>query len=161
MDRVQERLVPSTKIIEPSLIARNPDLTGVYTFPISLAIPADAHPSLAVEYGRVSWKLKAHVHRPGALTARLSATHDVTVVALPNEDDTEDTGNILVERFWGDQLHYIFFISGKIFPVGGVIPLELRLLPMAKIRIAHIVMSIEGARSQHHSRFNVRQRRVC
>ncbi|KZV69990.1 hypothetical protein PENSPDRAFT_752914 [Peniophora sp. CONT] len=116
---------------------------GVYTFPISLAIPADAHPSLAVEYGRVSWKLKAHVHRPGALTARLSAVHDVTVVALPSEDDTEETGNILVERFWSDQLHYIFFVSGKIFPVGGVIPLELRLLPMAKIRIAHIVMSIE------------------
>ncbi|VDC02698.1 unnamed protein product [Peniophora sp. CBMAI 1063] len=116
---------------------------GVYTFPISLAIPADAHPSLAVEYGRVSWKLKANVHRPGALTARLSAAHDVTVVALPSEDDTEESGNILVERFWSDQLHYIFFVSGKIFPVGGVIPLELRLLPMAKIRIAHIVMSIE------------------
>jgi hypothetical protein len=41
------------------------------------------------------------------------------MVATPQEDDLEETENILVERQWEDQMRYLIALSGKAFTIGG------------------------------------------
>ncbi|KAJ7125134.1 hypothetical protein C8R44DRAFT_830961 [Mycena epipterygia] len=116
---------------------------GTYTFPISFAIPPNSPPSMECPYGRVVWRLKANVHRPGAFAARMTAVRDVVVVAAPTEDDTEDTENIVVERHWEQQLQYLISISGRSFPIGGVVPVTFNMMPMAKVKIHRLAMYLE------------------
>ncbi|ETW74835.1 hypothetical protein HETIRDRAFT_482638 [Heterobasidion irregulare TC 32-1] len=137
---------------------------GTYTFPISFAIPLNMPPSLECDYGSVSWRLKAQVHRPGAFTTKLTALRDVVIVASPSDDDTEDTENIIVERFWDNQLQYLLSISGRMFHIGGTIPIHMSFLPMAKMKIHRLSVILEervdyyvqmkrSARSEQTNRF--------
>lgn len=63
-------------------------------------------------YGTVVWRLKANVHRPGTFASRLHAVREVMVIAVPMEDNTEETETIVVERHWEQQLQYLISISG-------------------------------------------------
>ncbi|KAI0753124.1 hypothetical protein C8Q80DRAFT_1150163 [Daedaleopsis nitida] len=116
---------------------------GVYTYPISFAIPANAPPSLHVDYGSVIWKLKAVVHRPGAFTTKLTASQEITVVATPGEDDTEESESIIVERQWDTQMQYIIVISGRSFSVGGTMPISVTFMPWTKMKVHRISVLIE------------------
>ncbi|VDC02678.1 unnamed protein product [Peniophora sp. CBMAI 1063] len=116
---------------------------GTYTFPISFSVPPNMPPTLACFYGTVNWRLKATVHRPGVLTQKMSATSDVTLVAAPSEDDTEDTENIVVERFWDDQMQYVFTISGRMFTIGNTVPIDMTFLPMSKMKIHRLSVYLE------------------
>ncbi|GAA6003870.1 hypothetical protein JCM10207_006445 [Rhodosporidiobolus poonsookiae] len=116
---------------------------GTYTFPISIPVPASLPPSLACEFGNVTYQLKAYVHRAGALTANLTASTDVTLVSTPSEDDTEENESIVVERLWDLQCKYHVAISGKSFPIGGQIPISIRLNPMAKIKLYRVTAQLE------------------
>ncbi|KAJ7686591.1 hypothetical protein B0H17DRAFT_1072044 [Mycena rosella] len=118
---------------------------GTYTFPISFTIPPNAPPTLQCPYGTVVWRLKANVHRPGAFAARMTAAREVVVIAAPTEDDTEDMENILVERHWEQQLQYLISISGRSFPIGGMVPVTLTLMPLAKVKIHRFSIYLEGA----------------
>lgn len=118
--------------------------SGTYTFPISFAIPANMPPSLECDYGSVSWRLKAQVHRPGTFTSKLTAARDVIIVACPSEDDTEDTENIVVERFWDNQLQYLLSVSGRMFHIGASIPINMNFLPMTKMKIHRLSIVLEG-----------------
>ena len=118
---------------------------GVYTYPISFAIPASSPPTLNCEFGSVVWRLKAFAHRPGAFTAKLSATKDVTVVASPGEDDTEETESIIVERSWDSQMQYLIAISGRSFPIGSIIPFSITFVPWTKMKVYRLSVVIEGA----------------
>jgi arrestin-related trafficking adapter 3/6 len=84
------------------------------------------------------------VHRPGAFTSKLTAVHDVILVATPGEEDTEESDNIIVERLWDDQLQYIITISGKSFPIGGHIPVSFILMPLEKVNVYRISILLEG-----------------
>ena len=95
-------------------------------------------------YGSVCWRLKARVHRPGALTPKLSASHEVIVVASPSENDRDDTDNVTIERFWEDQMQYMLTVSGRVFPIGGTVPITLTILPMAKVKIFGLTVQLEG-----------------
>jgi arrestin-related trafficking adapter 3/6 len=117
---------------------------GTYTFPISFAIPSHVPPTLECTYGSVCWRLKATVHRPGAFTPKLSATREVTLVASPSEDHRDDTDNAIIERCWEDQLQYILSVSGRVFPLGGTVPITLTLLPMAKVKVFKVLVQLEG-----------------
>lgn len=101
-------------------------------------------PSLECDYGSVSWRLKAQVHRPGTFTSKLTAARDVIIVACPSEDDTEDTENIVVERFWDNQLQYLLSVSGRMFHIGASIPINMNFLPMAKMKIHRLSIVLEG-----------------
>ncbi|KAA1470394.1 hypothetical protein DENSPDRAFT_923149 [Dentipellis sp. KUC8613] len=116
---------------------------GTYTFPISFAIPSNVPPTLTCDYGSVTWRLKAYVHRPGTFTTKLTALRDVILVASPSEDDTEDTENIVVERLWDDQLQYRLAVSGRMFHIGGEMPVYMSFLPMAKMKIHRISVILE------------------
>ncbi|TBU31123.1 hypothetical protein BD311DRAFT_148572 [Dichomitus squalens] len=116
---------------------------GVYTYPISFAIPASAPPSLSVDYGSVTWKLKAVVHRPGAFKTKMTASQDITVVATPGEDDTEDSESIIVERQWDSQMQYLIVISGRSFAIGGTMPISITFMPFTKMKVHRISVIVE------------------
>ncbi|KAG6828251.1 hypothetical protein H0H92_008639 [Tricholoma furcatifolium] len=116
---------------------------GTYTYPISFAIPANSPPTLHCNYGTVTWRLRATVHRPGAFKAKLAASREVVVVISPTEEDTEDSENIIVERHWEQQLQYLISISGRSFYIGGTVPITFTLLPLAKMKVHRISVFIE------------------
>lgn len=118
--------------------------SGIYTYPISFAIPGNSPPTMECDYGSVTWKLKATVHRPGAFKAKLTASREVMMIACPTEDDTEDTENIIVERHWDSQLQYLISISGRSFYIGGTVPVTFTMMPLTKIKIHRISVLIEG-----------------
>jgi arrestin-related trafficking adapter 3/6 len=117
---------------------------GTYTYPISFAIPGHAPPSLECNHGSIRWRIKATVHRPGTFSTRLAASRDIVVVACPTEEDTEDTENIIVERLWDYQLQYLISISGRMFHIGGSVPITFTFMPLAKVKIHRIAVYIEG-----------------
>ena len=116
----------------------------MYTFPISFTIPSYMPPTLSCDYGSVTWRLKANVHRPGVFTPKLSASREVMFVAVPSEDLREDADGFAIERIWGDQMQYTVSVSGRMFPIGGTIPVTLTFLPMAKVRIYKISAQLDG-----------------
>lgn len=98
------------------------------------------------DYGSVVWRLRATAHRPGTFKAKLTASREVTMIACPTEEDTEDTENIIVERHWDQQLQYLISISGRSFYIGGTVPVTFTLMPLAKVKIHRISVFIEGMR---------------
>ncbi|GAA5890874.1 hypothetical protein JCM5296_003450 [Sporobolomyces johnsonii] len=116
---------------------------GTYTYPISIPVPGTLPPSLTCEFGHVTYSLKATVVRAGALTSNLTATTEVTLVSTPGEDDTEETESIVVERFWETQMKYHVALSGKSFPIGGQIPITIRLSPLAKVKLYRVSAQLE------------------
>lgn len=92
---------------------------GTYNYPISFPIPVDAPPTIHAEFGSVSYRLKATVVRVGALTPNLVDEMEVMMIASPQEDDLEETENVIVERQWEEQMRYQITLHGKAFPIGG------------------------------------------
>jgi hypothetical protein len=117
---------------------------GTYSYPITFTIPFDSPPTLQADYGSVCWRLKAHVHRPGAFNVKLSAEREVVVVSCPTEEETEDTENIIVERTWEQQLQYLISVSGRAFFIGGTVPVSMVLMPLEKVKVHRIMIYIEG-----------------
>jgi hypothetical protein len=79
----------------------------VYNYPISFPIPPSAPPTIHTEFGSVVYRLKATVVKVGALTPNLIEDIEVTMVASPQEDDTEETENVIVERQWEEQMRFV------------------------------------------------------
>jgi hypothetical protein len=52
----------------------------------------------------VTYRLKATVVRVGALTPNLTEEVEVCFIATPQEDDLEETENVIVERQWEEQM---------------------------------------------------------
>lgn len=92
---------------------------GVYNYPIAFSIPADSPPTIHADFGSVVYRLRATVFRAGALSPNFVDEQEVTLVASPTEEDTEETENVIVERQWEDQMSYLIALSGKAFPIGG------------------------------------------
>jgi hypothetical protein len=116
---------------------------GVYNYPISFTIPPNAPPTVHAEFGSVTYRLKATVVRVGALTPNLVEEKEVMMIAGPQEDDMEETENVIVERQWEDQMRYQIALSGKAFPIGGTIPISIRLMPLSKCKIFRITIALE------------------
>lgn len=92
----------------------------------------------------MTWKLKACAHRPGTFTSKLTAAHEITLVACPSEDDTEESESIIVERQWDTQMQYLITISGRSFAIGGVMPVSITFMPWTKMKIHRISVMLEG-----------------
>lgn len=118
---------------------------GTYTYPISYAIPANSSPTMQCANGSVTWRLRATVHRPGAFTPKLGATREVLIINGPTEDDSEEHGNVAIERHWDQQLQYLISVSGRSFHIGGPLTITFTFMPLEKVKIHQIHVFIEGA----------------
>ncbi len=87
------------------------------------------------------------MHRPGAFTTKLTALQDITVVTTPDEDETEASESIIVERQWDTQMQYLIMISGRSFTIGGTMPITITFMPWTKMKIYRISVLIEGVSS--------------
>ncbi len=52
----------------------------------------------------MTYRLKATVIRVGTLTLNLMEDLEVTMIASPQEDDLEESENVVVERQWEEQM---------------------------------------------------------
>jgi hypothetical protein len=109
-------------------------------------IPGNAPPTLDRLHGKVTWRLKGQVHRPGTFSQKLSASREVILVASPAEDATEDRENIIVQRKWESRLQYMISISGRSFYIGGTLPIRIAILPMTKLKVHKLAVILEGTR---------------
>ncbi|KAK8849580.1 hypothetical protein IAR55_004915 [Kwoniella newhampshirensis] len=116
---------------------------GTYNYPISFPIPVNAPPSIHAEFGSVVYRLKASVVRVGALTPNLTEDMEITMIATPQEDDMEETENVIVERQWEEQMRYQITLGGKAFPIAGTIPISIRLMPLLKCKIHRLTVALE------------------
>ncbi|KAF5355180.1 hypothetical protein D9756_005473 [Leucocoprinus leucothites] len=116
---------------------------GVYTYPISFQIPTDYPPTMICNYGAVTWRLRAHVHRPGPFRPKYTAERPVILVSCPTEDDVEESENIVIERHWDHQLQYLIAVSGRSFHIGGTLPVTFTMLPLAKAKVYRVAVYLE------------------
>ncbi|KAF8581093.1 hypothetical protein K439DRAFT_1393126 [Ramaria rubella] len=138
------KLTAAVRLDEPSHVDNWKEFRkGTYTYPISFSIPSNSPPTVHCDFGAVIYRLKAVVHRPGALTSKLSATREVTLVASPADDDSEETHSIAVERQWDTQLRYLIALSGRSFPIGSHIPFNLTMVPMEKCKVYRLSVFLE------------------
>ncbi|KAF9243175.1 hypothetical protein BU15DRAFT_60029 [Melanogaster broomeanus] len=126
---------------------------GTYTYPIFFTIPSNSAPTMKTDHGSMIWNIKAEVKRPGAFTSRMTAQREVIIVCAP-ADDGEDEGI---------NLHYRVQISKRSCPVGGKIPIQLTIMPMAKVKVHQISVYLDErteyyTQAQAHARSDPIQR---
>jgi hypothetical protein len=92
---------------------------GVYSYSVSLPLPANLPPTIHADFGSNTYTLKAVVRRPGALTPNLSCEKEVVLIHAPDEEGGEETDSIVVERTWEEALTYRVFVSGRSFACGS------------------------------------------
>ncbi|KAH8818657.1 hypothetical protein DL96DRAFT_1560208 [Flagelloscypha sp. PMI_526] len=112
---------------------------GVHTYAISIPIPADQPPSVECPYGKVSWTLKATVHRPGTFTPKYQHSVNIAVVHNRTNEDEGEMNSVTGERaeeMWSqwDQQH---------FYIGGTLSFSLTLFPLDKVKIHKLTVFIE------------------
>ncbi|KAH8818655.1 hypothetical protein DL96DRAFT_1621654 [Flagelloscypha sp. PMI_526] len=151
-ERLKQKEGPGIMVVEKIeryLSKRSDDMNwkefkpGVHTYAISIPIPADQPPSVECPFGKVSWRLKATVHRPGTFTPKYQHSMNITVVHNPIEEDQAEPDSITIERHWDRQLQYMFSLPSRHFYIGGSLPFSLTLLPHAKVRIHGLTVYIE------------------
>ncbi|KAF8678949.1 Arrestin (or S-antigen), C-terminal domain [Rhizoctonia solani] len=133
---------------------------GTYNYPISFAVPSNTPPSLHCDFGSISYRLKAVVHRTGTFVPKLVAHTEVTLISCPGEDDTEERENVVIERQWDEQLRYFITISGKSFPIGGTVPITLVMMPLAKVKIYRLTVMLEGGSNAQSNEAHTEARRL-
>ncbi|KAG8949391.1 hypothetical protein FRC04_008626 [Tulasnella sp. 424] len=116
---------------------------GTYNWPVSFVIPPDSPPSIRCDYGSVTYRIRAQATRAGTFTSKLVANTEVAVISCPSADDLEESESIIVEREWDNNLRYLISLSGKSFPLGGTIPVQLTLMPLSKICIYRLSVVLE------------------
>jgi len=100
--------------------------------------------------GSVKYELEASIERAGAFKSNLCGKTDVLLVRNPSDQNLETSEPISITRNWSpsptepqltsreDQLHYEILISGKAFPLNGLIPIAFKFTPLAKVRLHRI-----------------------
>jgi hypothetical protein len=123
-------------------------LTHRYNFelPLDSVLPE----SIECNMGSVRYELEATIERSGAFKSNLSGKTEVLLIRNPGEQNLEINEPISVTRTWyspnftlltlrrDDQLHYEILVSGKAFPINGVIPIAFKFTPLAKVRLHRI-----------------------
>ena len=74
----------------------------------------------------------------------METVHTINVVATPSQDATEDVECITVNKSWEDQMEYFLSIVGRAFPIGSKIPVQLMILPIAKVKIHKVSVAVDG-----------------
>lgn len=120
---------------------------GVFEYAINIPVPQSLPPTIHTNHGSVEYWLKGFASRAGALTARLTTSSEVHIIAAPNEDDLEAFEPITVERLWETELSYKIVIHVKSAPIGGEIPVSITLHPLGKMKVYRFTVVLEEVSS--------------
>ncbi|KAH0829142.1 hypothetical protein J3R83DRAFT_2618 [Lanmaoa asiatica] len=151
----EEHTLPLIGVAEPSVVDGANDQSGdgwvvfpegTYTYPIFFTIPNNSPPTV-----------KAEVKRPSAFKSKMTAQKEVIVVCLPKDDELEEVGGLDLQRQWDGQFQYRVQIAGRGFPVGGKIPFQLTIMPLAKIKV-HCIMVFLDERTEYFTRAKTQAR---
>lgn len=116
---------------------------GAYEYPFSMSLPIDLPATLHADFGHLEYMLKATAYRSGPLAANLTTQREVTLVQMPDADNSAAAESIVVSRTCEDMLSYMLAISGSSFPIGTHIPVSLKMVPIGKIKIHRITVALE------------------
>ena len=126
---------------------------GEYSYNFELPIPQSLPESIECAYGSVKYTLEAVVERPGAFRSNLTGRKDVKFIRNISFNNLEASEPISISRSWEDQLHYEIVVGGKMFTIGGHIPIAFKLTPLAKVKCHRIRIYVtENAEYYAHNR---------
>lgn len=117
---------------------------GTYTYPVYFIIPNNSPPTVNVNHGSLIWRVKAEVKRPGTFKSKMTAQKEVIAVSLLKDDDSDEVEGIDLCQQWEDQFQYHIQVTGRAFPIGGKIPVQLTIMPLAKIKVHCISVLLDG-----------------
>jgi hypothetical protein len=130
---------------------------GTYTYPMFFMIPNNSPPTMNADHGSLIWKVKAEVKRPGTFMSNMTAQEEVIVVCAPKDDDADDPEVIDFQRQWEGQLQYHVQIARGSVPVGGKIPMQLTIMPLAKVKVHSIIVYLDE-RTEYYTKVQLRAR---
>lgn len=107
---------------------------GVYEYYFEITMDHKSPETINLPMGGVKWMFDALIERSGTFKPNLHGVQELTVVRAPDPNSLTEVEPIAITRKWEDQLHYEIVISGKSFPLGGKIPIALKLTPLAKVQ---------------------------
>ncbi|KAL5598669.1 hypothetical protein BROUX41_003417 [Berkeleyomyces rouxiae] len=105
---------------------------GVYEY--SFEIPVDYRycETVNLPAGYLTWRLSAEIVRPGPFKPNVHGFRDISIIRLPDMLSLEVTEPVAIRKCWEDQLYYEMVLSGRTFPIGGRLPITLKLQPLDK-----------------------------
>ncbi|CAN6672987.1 hypothetical protein TRVA0_047S00848 [Trichomonascus vanleenenianus] len=103
---------------------------GKYVYNFELPLPSSLPETIDAPYGSVKYVLEASVDRVGAFTQDLHGIHEIPLIRGASYSNVEASEPITLHREWDERLSYDVIIHGKLFPIGGDIPVSFRLQPL-------------------------------
>ncbi|KAG6381964.1 hypothetical protein JVT61DRAFT_592 [Boletus reticuloceps] len=147
-----KHVLPQIGVFEPSAAGGQGDQSGdgwavfpegTYTYPLFFTIPNNSPPTMKADNGSLVWNIKAEVKRPGTFHWNMTAQKEVVVICVPKDDDSEDVEGIDLQQQWEGQLQYRIQLAGRSVPIGGKIPLQLTIMPLAKAKVHSISVYLD------------------
>lgn len=99
---------------------------------------------MKANHGSLVWKVKAEVKRPSAFQSNMTAQKEVIIVCVPKDFNSEEVEGVDLQRSWDDQLQYRVQVAGREVPIGGKIPFQLTITPLANARVHSIMVYLDG-----------------
>ncbi|RGP53838.1 arrestin-related trafficking adapter 3 [Fusarium sporotrichioides] len=100
---------------------------GIYEYDFEFPVTHHQLETIQVPHGTVKWKLFATMRRPGLFHPSFRRQKEVMIVRTPDQLSLEMVQPILFRRHCEDWLQYDITVSGKSFPIGGLIPIAIKL----------------------------------
>ncbi|CAG8595494.1 20675_t:CDS:2 [Dentiscutata erythropus] len=102
---------------------------GIYTFPFEILLLGSLPETIDADLGHVQYRLSAQAHRPGLLPKLTKKINVEIIRVLPDDVDSQ---GIALSKDYEDILNYEISIPKKSYPLGQVIPIEIKLIPYVK-----------------------------
>ncbi|KAK2813403.1 hypothetical protein FQN50_000719 [Emmonsiellopsis sp. PD_5] len=106
---------------------------GEYLYNFELPIDSRFPETIKSDQGWVKYTLEGRIERAGAFRPNLLGCCEVPFIRGPTEGSLAYVEPIAISRTWENQLRYDVIISGKSFPIGGMVPIAFKLTPFTKV----------------------------
>jgi hypothetical protein len=126
--------------------------SGSYEYSFELPIDHFQLETTELPFGSVKWEIDATVERAGPFKPDLRCTKEVNVVRLSDELSQEMTEPIYALGRCEDHIQYDVLVPEQSFPVGGKIPVTLKVTPLDSRGQIHILKVCATESVEYHTR---------
>lgn len=105
---------------------------GDYLYCFEFLVDGALPETIKTPMGFVRYDLQVIVERSGLLRPKILRQMEIPVLRLPDEDSSAQFDPIISSCNWKDQVYYDLVISGRSFPLGSHIPINLKFAQVAK-----------------------------